>query len=94
MLVPLLIQKYRAVNGFPQLVELGAVILDRVPGPHFTFVDPRLNNSQAIVQRTRQLMLRFERSGIPGERIVVSVRTPANPSLLEKLKSCYPDPGH
>jgi len=68
-----------------QLVELGSVILDRAPGPHLTFIDPRLhNNSQEIVQKTRQLVSRFNDSGIHKDRIAVSIPATENGILAAK----------
>ena len=40
-----------------QLIELGAYQLERYPGCHFTFIDPRIaKDEDAIVQKVRRLL--------------------------------------
>ena len=41
-----------------ELIELGAYQLERYPGPHFTFIDPRIaKDEDAIVQKVRRLLV-------------------------------------
>ncbi|KAI0634331.1 aldolase [Trametes polyzona] len=55
------------------LVELGVLLLDRVDGPHYTFVDPRNHdNAAAIVKEALRLSRRFAHKGYGRERIVVT----------------------
>jgi transaldolase len=57
-----------------QLVELGIAILDRISGPHFTFIDPRYHaNTNAMIKRARSLVALFEKSGIDRSRVVISI---------------------
>ena len=56
------------------MFELGHVIMERVEGPHLTFVDPRrYNNKCAMVKNARRLVSLFKEKGIQGSRVIVSV---------------------
>ncbi|KAI0649865.1 aldolase [Trametes meyenii] len=56
------------------LVELGASMLDRVDGPHYTFVDPRLHDDPcAMVKHALRLVRLFAEKGYGRERIVVTI---------------------
>ncbi|KAI0357640.1 aldolase [Trametes cingulata] len=56
------------------LVELGASMLDRVNGPHYTFVDPRLHDSTtAMVKHALRLVRLFTEKGYGRDRIVVTI---------------------
>ncbi|KAI9056465.1 aldolase [Trametes sanguinea] len=56
------------------LVELGASMLDRVDGPHYTFVDPRLHESpSAMVKYALKLAKLFAEKGYGRDRIVVTI---------------------
>ncbi|EGO01262.1 hypothetical protein SERLA73DRAFT_105896 [Serpula lacrymans var. lacrymans S7.3] len=58
----------------PQLVELGTAMLDFVPGPMFTFIDPRLyDNTAAMVRQAKSLVGRFEKFGVPRDRVVITI---------------------
>jgi transaldolase len=49
-------------------------MLDRISGPHFTFIDPRYhNNSKEIVKRARTLVALFEKEGIDRSKIVITI---------------------
>jgi hypothetical protein len=57
-----------------QLFGLGNAMLDRVEGPHLTFVDPRRhNNRPGMIHNARRLVSLFEGKGIDRSQIVVSV---------------------
>ncbi|KDQ56585.1 hypothetical protein JAAARDRAFT_194578 [Jaapia argillacea MUCL 33604] len=62
-------------NGVEQfLVEVGSVILDRIPGPHVTFIDTRLHeDSIAMVKTAKSLIARFEKQGIHRSRVVITI---------------------
>jgi transaldolase len=50
--------------------------MDRVTGPHLTFVDPRHHgDSSAMVKNARRLISLFQESGVGRDQIVVSVST-------------------
>ncbi|CDO68603.1 hypothetical protein BN946_scf184996.g34 [Trametes cinnabarina] len=56
------------------LVELGASMLDRVEGPHYTFVDPRLHdNPGAMAKYAMKLVKLFAEKGYGRDRIVVTI---------------------
>ncbi|KAI0372355.1 aldolase [Pilatotrama ljubarskyi] len=56
------------------LVELGVSMLDRVDGPHYTFVDPRLHDSTtAMVKHALRLVRLFAEKGYGRSRIVVTI---------------------
>lgn len=70
-----------------QLVEIGIAIMDHLPGPHFTFIDPYWalpqedsdNNSltemtaHEIVGHARRLHGMFVAAGIDGQRVIIGV---------------------
>lgn len=47
--------------------------MDRVPGPHMTFIDPRLTRPSDIIKSAKDLVDRFEQSGVKRTMVVVSV---------------------
>ncbi|KAH9947872.1 hypothetical protein B0H21DRAFT_806731 [Amylocystis lapponica] len=55
------------------LVELGAALMDRVSGPHFTFVDPNLHDRAAMVAQALRLVELFRSKHIRRRHIVVSI---------------------
>ncbi|KAG6918287.1 hypothetical protein DXG01_015379 [Tephrocybe rancida] len=58
------------------LYEIADVILCRVDGPHFTFVDPRKHrDTGSIVRNAQRLIYLFEEKNIPKDKVVVSVRS-------------------
>lgn len=62
------------IKLYAQLFELGNIILYRVDGPHFTFVDPRrYNNTIGMIKNARRLVSLFEEKGIQRDAIVISV---------------------
>jgi len=75
------------------LFELGHVIMERVAGPHMTFVDPRrYNNKSAMIKNARRLVSLFKEKGIQGSRVVVGVsRTNMLVRQIAGLTT-YPDP--
>ncbi len=49
-------------------------MIDRAPGPHITFVDPRFHgNANRILRNAIRLIDMFEESGVNRESIVVTV---------------------
>ncbi|KAI8989071.1 aldolase [Trametes punicea] len=68
------------------LVELGALMLDSVNGPHYTFVDPRLHdNSRAMVKYAMRLTKLFAKKGYSRDRIVVTI--PATEAGVQAAKT-------
>ncbi|KAI0672238.1 aldolase [Trametes maxima] len=68
------------------LVELGASMLDRVDGPHYTFVDPRLHDDpRAMVKHALRLLRLFAEKGYGRERIVVTI--PATEAGVQAAKT-------
>ncbi|OSD00496.1 aldolase [Trametes coccinea BRFM310] len=56
------------------LVELGTSMLDRVDGPHYTFIDPRLHDSpSAMVKDALKLAKLFAEKGYGRDRIVFTI---------------------
>ncbi|KAG6872644.1 hypothetical protein C0995_008075 [Termitomyces sp. Mi166 len=56
------------------LFELAGVILPRVDGPHFTFVDPRKHGDMiSMIRNARRLVSLFEEKDIPRSKVVVSI---------------------
>ncbi|KAK0205548.1 hypothetical protein DFS33DRAFT_1383454 [Desarmillaria ectypa] len=56
------------------IVELGKPMIDRTPGPHITFVDPRLHgNATRILRNAIRLIDMFEESGVSRDSIVVTI---------------------
>jgi hypothetical protein len=60
-------------NIILQLVEIGNALIDRVPGPHMTFIDTRLTRRSDIIKAAKDLVSRFEQSGVKRNMVVVSV---------------------
>ena len=57
-----------------QLVELGVSMLERVEGPHYTFIDPRYHeDTPSMVRQAVRLVRLFVEKGIGRDRIVVTV---------------------
>lgn len=57
-----------------QQVELATAILDKVPGPHFVFIDPRWHISATnLVKHTRNLVRLFKKNNIHRSRIVFNI---------------------
>jgi len=73
------------------LVELGNATMDRVTGPHLTFVDPRHHgDSSAMVKNARRLISLFQESGVGRDQIVVSIpATEQGISAAKELESTY-----
>ena len=58
-----------------QLVELGAYQLERYPGCHFTFIDPRIaRDEDAIVRKVR--ILHSQRIRVDGRRWYLVLPSP------------------
>ncbi|KAK0194637.1 hypothetical protein F5146DRAFT_446138 [Armillaria mellea] len=56
------------------IVELGKPMIDRAPGPHITFVDPRFHgNANRIYRNAIRLIDMFEESGVNRDSIVVTI---------------------
>ncbi|KAF4603002.1 hypothetical protein EYR38_003407 [Pleurotus pulmonarius] len=56
------------------LVELGVALLDCVPGPHLTFVNPQnYASTSRMVKDARRLHSGFLKKGIANERVVISI---------------------
>ncbi len=56
-------------------MELGVALLDCVPGPHLTFVNPQnYASTSKMVKDARRIHSGFVKKGIATERIVISVR--------------------
>ncbi|SJL10730.1 uncharacterized protein ARMOST_14124 [Armillaria ostoyae] len=56
------------------IVELGKPMIDRAPGPHITFVDPRFHgNANRILRNAIRLIDMFEESGVNRDSIVVTI---------------------
>lgn len=70
-----------------QRVELGATMMDSIPGKHFTFVDPNIHDhTDRMVNQALRLIRGFERKGVSRERVIISVgvihlTTPPRPRL-------------
>ncbi|KAG6889906.1 hypothetical protein C0992_003699 [Termitomyces sp. T32_za158] len=61
------------------LSELADVILPRVDGPHFTFVDPRKHDDMiSMIRNARRLISLFEEKNIPKSKVVVSIPATLN----------------
>ncbi|KAH9846073.1 aldolase [Lenzites betulinus] len=73
------------------LVELGVAMLDRVEGPHYTFVDPRLHdNTGAMIKHALRLVKLFAKKGYGRERIIVTIpATEAGVQAARVLESKY-----
>ncbi|CCM01983.1 uncharacterized protein FIBRA_04057 [Fibroporia radiculosa] len=55
-------------------VELGLCMMDSVPGPHHTFVDPDFHNDrEAIVAQAARLLGLFEKHGVDRSSVIVSI---------------------
>lgn len=51
-------------------------MLDRVAGPHLTFVDPRSHdNAETMVRQARDIISKFEKNGIAKSKVIISVST-------------------
>ncbi|KAI0332207.1 aldolase [Cubamyces sp. BRFM 1775] len=56
------------------LVELGVSMLERVEGPHYTFIDPRYHeDTPSMVRQAVRLVRLFVEKGIGRDRIVVTI---------------------
>lgn len=76
-----------------QLFELGNVILDRVAGPHLTFVDPRRhNNKLGIMRNAQRLVSLFEEKGIHRSQVAVSVSGTKNVTQRSGVLTTWLDP--
>ncbi|RDB17378.1 Transaldolase [Hypsizygus marmoreus] len=65
------------------LFELGNIILDRVDGPHFSFVDPRRHSDSAgMVRNAKRLVSLFDEKEIHRGKVVISI-----PATEEGLKA-------
>ncbi|KAF5373441.1 hypothetical protein D9615_009498 [Tricholomella constricta] len=65
------------------MFELGNVIMNRVDGPHFTFIDPRKHNDAASIVRTAQRMVSlFEDKDVCRAKVVISI-----PATMEGLRA-------
>ncbi|KNZ79241.1 putative transaldolase, partial [Termitomyces sp. J132] len=65
------------------LVEIADVILPRVDGPHFTFVDPRKHDDMiSMIRNARRLVSLFEEKHISKRKIVVSI-----PATFEGIRA-------
>ena len=57
-----------------QLVELGVSMLERVDGPHYTFINPKFHDDMSwMVRQAVRLVRLFVEKGISRDRIVVTV---------------------
>lgn len=57
-----------------QLFELADVILPRIDGPHFTFVDPRKHDDMIpMIRNAQRLIALFEEKSVPRNKVIVSV---------------------
>lgn len=60
-------------SSHSKLVELGAAIMDKVSGSHFTFLLPGVGSRREIVSHAQRLIGLFQKKGIYHARVVVSV---------------------
>ncbi|KAF7439827.1 hypothetical protein PC9H_000164 [Pleurotus ostreatus] len=68
------------------LVELGVALLDCVPGPHLTFVNPKnYASTSKMVKDARRIHSGFIKKGTTNERVVISIPGTAEGAAAAKI---------
>ncbi|KAJ7598763.1 hypothetical protein C8J56DRAFT_914951 [Mycena floridula] len=72
------------------LVQVGQDMMDRVAGPHMTFVDPRHHGDKvALIREARKIISLFQENGVGKKRVIVSIpATEAGLSAAQELEDC------